>query len=54
VTENDPDTVIFNLMSSTVPKWWMFKFVRWLQNLHQTKWEHEGLRPVTMETICDS
>jgi hypothetical protein len=55
--EDDPDAIILNLVTLTVPKWWRLKLLRWMQNLHQSKWEHKGLRLVTMETepfLCDS
>jgi hypothetical protein len=30
----------FNPVASAVPKWRTFKFLRWMQNLHQLTWDH--------------
>jgi hypothetical protein len=34
--EGDLNTININLITSTVPKWPMFKFLRWVQNLHHS------------------
>jgi hypothetical protein len=41
--EGDLDAVLFNPVSSTIPKWRTFKLLRWMQNLHQSTWDHEIL-----------
>jgi hypothetical protein len=33
----------FNPVPSTIPKWRTFKLLRWMQNLHQSTWDHEIL-----------
>jgi hypothetical protein len=30
----------FNPVPSTIPKWWTLELLRWMQNLHQSKWNH--------------
>jgi hypothetical protein len=55
--KGDIDAIISDLVALTVKKWRTFKLLRWMQNLHQSKWEHEGLGLVTMETrpfLCDT
>jgi hypothetical protein len=32
-TEGGHDAVLFNLVASTIPKWWTLKLLRWMQNL---------------------
>jgi hypothetical protein len=39
-TEGDLDAILFNPVASTIPKWWMFKLLRWMQNVHQSMWDH--------------
>jgi hypothetical protein len=41
--EGDLDAVLYNPLISTIPKWQTFKLLRWMQNLHQSTWEHEIL-----------
>jgi hypothetical protein len=41
--EGDLDAILFNSVTSTIPKWRTFKLLRWMQNLHQSAWEHEIL-----------
>jgi hypothetical protein len=41
--EGDLEAVLFNPVSSTIPKWRTFKLLRWMQNLHRSTWEHEIL-----------
>jgi hypothetical protein len=41
--EDDLEAVLFNPVSSTITKWQMFKLLRWMQNLHQSMWDHEIL-----------
>jgi hypothetical protein len=41
--EGDLDAVLFNPVPSTFPKWRTFKRLRWMQNLHQSTWDHEIL-----------
>jgi hypothetical protein len=41
--EGDLDAVRFNPVPSTIPKWRTFKLLRWMQNLHQSTWDHEIL-----------
>jgi hypothetical protein len=56
-TEDDLNAIIFNFVASTVPKWQTFILLRWMQNLHQSTWDHEGLSFITMVTIqfsCDN
>jgi hypothetical protein len=43
VIERDLDTVHFNSVPSTIPNWRTFKLLRWMQNLHQSMWDHEIL-----------
>jgi hypothetical protein len=38
--EGDLDAVFFNPVPSTIPKWRTFKLLRWMQNLHQSTWDH--------------
>jgi hypothetical protein len=33
----------FKPVASIVPKWWTFRLLRWMQNLHQSTWDHEVL-----------
>jgi hypothetical protein len=40
VIEGDLDAVLFNPVTSTIPKWRTLKRLRWMQNLHQSTWEH--------------
>jgi hypothetical protein len=30
-------------LPSIIPKWWTFRHMRWIQNLHQSTWDHEIL-----------
>jgi hypothetical protein len=30
--EDDLDVILFNPIASTIPKWQMFKLLRWMQN----------------------
>jgi hypothetical protein len=39
--EDDVDIILSNNVASTIPKWRPFELQRWLQNLHQSKWNHE-------------
>jgi hypothetical protein len=41
--EGDLDAIIFNAVAATIPKWQTFKLVRWMQNLHQSTYDHEIL-----------
>jgi hypothetical protein len=41
--EGDLNTAIFSPIASTIPKWWTLKLLRWMQNLNQSKWEHDIL-----------
>jgi hypothetical protein len=34
--EGDLNAIIFNAAAATIPKWWTFKLLRWIQNLHQS------------------
>jgi hypothetical protein len=36
--EGDLNTIIFNPVASTIPKWLMFKLLRQMQNLCQSMW----------------
>jgi hypothetical protein len=54
VIESGLDTVIFNLVASTIPKWQMFKLLSWMENGHQSTGEHEWLRLVMRPLLCDS
>jgi hypothetical protein len=36
----DPDTIFLNHVASTVGKWWTFELLWWMQNLHQSTWDH--------------
>jgi hypothetical protein len=54
--EGELDSIIHNLVISTVTKWRTFELLRWTQNMHQSKWGHEWLSLETMETspfLCD-
>jgi hypothetical protein len=42
--EVDLDVVLFNPVPSSIPKWRTFKLLRWMENLHQSTWDHEILR----------
>jgi hypothetical protein len=42
-TEVDLDVIIYNYVSSTIPKWHTLKFLRWMQNLPQSTWDHKIL-----------
>jgi hypothetical protein len=35
--------IIFNHVASTIPTWRTLKLLRWMQNLHQSTRDHEGL-----------
>jgi hypothetical protein len=35
--EGDLDTIIFNIVTETVPKL-TFRILRWIQNFHQSTW----------------
>jgi hypothetical protein len=37
------EDVLFNSVSSNIPKWRPFKRLRWMQNLHQSTWDHDIL-----------
>jgi hypothetical protein len=39
--EGDLEAIPFNPVPSTIPKWQTFELVRWMQNLHQSKWDLE-------------
>jgi hypothetical protein len=41
--EGDLDAIIFNSVASTIPVWWTFTLLRWIQNLHQLTRDHEIL-----------
>jgi hypothetical protein len=41
--EGGLNAVLFNPVPSTIPKWWTFRLLRWMQNLHQSTWDHEIL-----------
>jgi hypothetical protein len=34
--EDDLDSILFNAVASTIPKWWTFKLMRWVQLLNQS------------------
>jgi hypothetical protein len=38
-----PRRLTFYSVPSTVPKWRTFKLPRWMQNLHQSTWDHQIL-----------
>jgi hypothetical protein len=49
-----PQHYIFNPIASVNPKW-QTKLLSWMQNLHESKWNHEGLViMVTTSLSCDS
>jgi hypothetical protein len=31
--EDNIDSILLNIIASTIPKWWMFKLLRWVQRL---------------------
>jgi hypothetical protein len=31
---------MFNPIASTIPKWPKFNLLRWMQNFHQSTWDH--------------
>jgi hypothetical protein len=41
--EGDLDAVLLNPVTSTIPKWRTFKLLRWMQNMHQSTWDHENV-----------
>jgi hypothetical protein len=40
--EGDLNAAIFNPIASTISKWKMFKFLKWMQTLHQSAWDHSS------------
>jgi len=38
--EGDLDAMSFNFAASTFPKLMTFRFLRWIQNLHDSAWNH--------------
>jgi hypothetical protein len=36
--EGGIDAEHFNPLASTIPKWWTFKLLRWMQNLQESMW----------------
>jgi hypothetical protein len=34
---------MFNPIASTIPKWWAFNLLKWMENLHQSTWVYEIL-----------
>jgi hypothetical protein len=34
-TEGDLDSILLNPIASTIPKWWMFKLLWWVQLLNR-------------------
>jgi hypothetical protein len=38
--EGDLNSIIFNPLASTIPKWQTFKLLRWTQNLHHSMCNH--------------
>jgi hypothetical protein len=55
--EDDLDAIIFNHIDLTILKWRTFKLLRWMQNLHQSTLDYQGLSLVTMVTrplLCGS
>jgi hypothetical protein len=45
--EGDLNAMLLNPVVSTIPKWWMFRLLRWMQNLHQSTWDNEILYAIT-------
>jgi hypothetical protein len=43
VIEGDLDAIHFNPVPSSISKWRAFKLLRWMQNLHQSTWDHGSL-----------
>jgi hypothetical protein len=39
--EGHLDTMLFNLIALTIPKWQVFRLLRWMQNLKQSMWDPE-------------
>jgi hypothetical protein len=37
--EGNLDTIIFDSIASTIPKWQTLKLLRWMQNFHQLMWD---------------
>jgi hypothetical protein len=46
--------ILSNPIAAAIPKWWTFKLLRWMQNLHQSIWDREELRMVIMVTTTFS
>jgi hypothetical protein len=46
--------IVYNPIAAAIPKWWTFKLLRWMQNLHQSIWGREELRLVIMVTTTFS
>jgi hypothetical protein len=44
VIEDDHDALHFNPVPSSISKWRAFKRLRWMQNLHQSTWDHVILK----------
>jgi hypothetical protein len=41
--DDDLKAIIFNPVATAIQKWGPFKLLRWLQNFHQSTWNHEAL-----------
>jgi hypothetical protein len=39
----DLNTMLYNSAASTIPKWWTFKLLWWMQNLNHSTWDHDML-----------
>jgi hypothetical protein len=40
IIEGDLNAIHFNPVPSSISKWRAFKLLRWMQNLHQSMWDH--------------
>jgi hypothetical protein len=48
--ERDLESIIFNSIVSTILKWQKFKLLSWMQNLHQSVLNYQGLSFVSTVT----
>jgi hypothetical protein len=49
--EGDLDAM-FNPKALAILNWWRFKVLRWMQNLHQSALDYQGLRLVIYIANC--
>jgi hypothetical protein len=52
-TEGNIDAIGFNHVASTIQTWPTFRLLRWVQNLHQSKWDHEIVMLIYLQMTND-